>query len=110
VRSERIARLEGAGGQLERVVFVDGQVLPRRALFFNLGQGQRSDLAAQLGCEATDKGSLQQDEDGRTGVRGVYVAGDASRDVQLAITAASEGARAAFAINKELLDEELGEQ
>jgi len=34
---------------------------------------------------------------------GVYVAGDASRDVQLVIIAAAEGARSALAINKALL-------
>ena len=33
----------------------------------------------------------------------VYVAGDVSRDVQLAIIAAAEGARAGLAINKDLL-------
>jgi thioredoxin reductase len=34
----------------------------------------------------------------------VFVAGDVSRDVQLAIIAAAEGARAALAINRYLLD------
>ena len=38
-----------------------------------------------------------------TNVAGVYVAGDVSRDVQLAIIAAAEGARAGLAINKDLL-------
>lgn len=37
---------------------------------------------------------------------GLYVAGDASRDVQLAIVAAAEGAKAAFAINHQLQEEE----
>jgi thioredoxin reductase len=35
-------------------------------------------------------------------VPGLYVAGDASRDVQFAIVAAAEGAKAAVAINKAL--------
>jgi thioredoxin reductase len=38
-------------------------------------------------------------------VPGVFVAGDVSRDVQLAIIAAAEGARAALAINKSLVDD-----
>ena len=41
-----------------------------------------------------------------TGVPGLYVAGDASRDVQLAIVAAAEGARAAFAMNVVMQEEE----
>ena len=42
-----------------------------------------------------------------TDIHGVYVAGDASRLVQLAIVAAAEGAQAAFAINKALSREDL---
>ena len=45
-------------------------------------------------------------EDGSTNVPGLYVAGDASRDVQFVIVAASEGAQAAVAINKTLLRED----
>jgi hypothetical protein len=39
-------------------------------------------------------------------VPGLFVAGDASRDVQLAIVAAAEGAKAAFAINRDLQEED----
>jgi thioredoxin reductase len=55
-----------------------------------------------LGCTFAEKG-VCCDEDGLTSVPGIYVAGDASRDVQLAIMACAEGARAALAINKALL-------
>jgi thioredoxin reductase len=42
-------------------------------------------------------------------VRGVYVAGDASRDVLLVAVAIAEGAKAAVAINRALLqDDGLG--
>ena len=37
-------------------------------------------------------------------MRGLFVAGDASRDVALAVVAAAEGAEAAFAMNKLLLE------
>jgi thioredoxin reductase len=39
-------------------------------------------------------------------VPGLYVAGDASRDVQLVIVAAAEGAKAAFAINVALQEDD----
>jgi thioredoxin reductase len=61
-----------------------------------------------LGCEVSQKGSIKCNEDGLTSVPGVYVAGDASRDVQLAVVAAAEGAQAAIAINKELLERDFG--
>ena len=100
VRKERIERLEG-DGRLERVVFAGGEALPRAALFFSTGQFQRSKLPADLGCREA-KGAVVTDEDGQTSDPGAYLAGDASKDVQLAIVAAAEGARTAFAINKAL--------
>lgn len=107
VREERIAALEGTDGLLEGVRFETGEVLPRRALFFNCGSHQASDLAHKLGCALTRKGSVETSSYERTAIPGLYVAGDASRHVQLSVVAAAEGAMAAFAINTELLKEEL---
>jgi thioredoxin reductase len=105
--ARRIARLEGTDGQLERIVFENGEALSRRAMFFNTGQDQRCDLAEKLGCEFTERGAVRTGEYETTDVPGLYVAGDASRAVQLAIVAAAEGAEAAFAINKSLIKENL---
>lgn len=102
----RIARLEGTDGQLEHVVLADGQRVERRALFFSTPQRQASDLAARLGCRFTSKGAVRTGDYEATEIPGLYVAGDASRLVQLAIVAASEGAQAAFAINKALMAED----
>jgi thioredoxin reductase len=107
VREERIARLEGRDGQLERVVFADGSAVPRRGLFFTTGQTQCSDLARSLGCEFNEKGTVSTGKYEATHIPGLYVAGDASRDVQWVVVAAAEGAEAAFAINQEFIKEEL---
>jgi thioredoxin reductase len=102
VREEPIARLEAENGCLQSIVFADGTRLARRALFFNTGQHPRSAVLEELGCRYGPKG-VECDADGQTSIAGVYVAGDVSRDVQLAIIAAAEGARAALAINRALL-------
>jgi thioredoxin reductase len=107
LRREEVVRLEGSDGVLERVVFASGEPLPRRALFFRTGQHQRSPLAEQLGCAFNRKGTVKTNRFEGTNVPGLYVAGDASEDVQLAIIAASEGVRAAFAINHGFMKEEL---
>lgn len=104
---QRIARLSGAKGQLERIVFDDGRTLDREVLFFSMGQRQASNLAAQLGCSFTRKGAVRTGEYEVSDIPGVYVAGDASRLVQLAIVAAAEGAQAAFAINTDLTREDF---
>ncbi len=106
VRTERIARLEGAGDQLERIVFRSGGALARRRLFFSTGQRQRSPLAARLGCHFNEKGTVATNIREATNIPGLYVAGDASRDVQFVIVAAAEGAKAAVAINKSLQADE----
>jgi thioredoxin reductase len=107
LRPQRIARLEGTHGRLKRVVFADSSTLARRALFFSTGQRQSCDLASSLGCQFTRKGAVKTGEYEVTNIPGLYVAGDASRLVQLAIVAAAEGAQAAFAINTNLTKEDL---
>lgn len=107
VREERITRVEGSGGSLERLVFERGAPLERRALFFTTGQSQRSELAMHLGCELNEKGTVATGKYETTHLPGLFVAGDASRAVQWVIVAAAEGAEAAFAINTGLLEEDL---
>jgi thioredoxin reductase len=107
IRDDRVVALDGRDGFLERVVFSAGEPLPRRALFFTAGQFQRSELAIRLGCEFNDKGTVRTGKYESTHLPGLYVAGDASRAVQWVIVAAAEGAEAAFAINTDLIKDEL---
>jgi thioredoxin reductase len=90
------------------IVFENGPRLHRAALFFNTGRHQSTDLAARLGCDMYDvKGCKIDDKSQMTHVPGLYVAGDASRDVLQVIVAAAEGAEAAIGINTALLQEDL---
>jgi thioredoxin reductase len=107
VHEQQIARLEGRGGRLRRIVFQHGHPLPRAALFFSTGNHLASRIAMQLGCRLTSKGALWVDHRQCTNVAGLYVAGDASRDVQFVVVAAAEGAKAAVWINAEHQAEEL---
>ncbi len=107
VREEAILRLEGDEGRLRRVVFAAGEPLDRGAMFFKTGQHQRSPLAQRLGCDFNSRGTVRTNRFEGTGVPGLYVAGDASEDVQLVIVAAAEGAKAGFAMNKSLQKEDL---
>lgn len=103
VYEERIVELEGEKGILKRIVFEGGKSLERRALFFNTPSPQRSPLPARLGCELDEKGSVKVGKFESTNIPGLFVAGDASRDVLQAIVAASEGFEAAVAINISLM-------
>jgi len=107
IREERVVRVEGQDGILQRIVFAEGAPLERRAMFFTTGQSQQSELAVTLGCPLNEKGTVRTGKYETTHLRGLFVAGDASRAVQWVIVAASEGAEAAFAINSDLIKEDL---
>lgn len=106
--SERIAKLEGTeDGALQRIHLQSGKALNRSAIFFTTGCHQTSDLSAALGCARDQKGGIVTDPvTEESSVRGVYVAGDASRDVLLVAVAIAEGAKAGVAINRALLQED----
>jgi len=111
VCSERIAKLEGTeDGALKTIHLQNGEVLKRAAMFFTTGCRQSSDLSALLGCDRDEKGGIVTDPiTEESSIRGIYVAGDASRDVLLVAVAIAEGAKAGVAINRALLrDDGLG--
>lgn len=83
----RVARLEGDGGVLRRIVYHVAEVLDRRFMFFTTGHDQRSDLVARLGGEFDDKGAVKTNSLTGTRMAALYVLGDASQDMQLAIVA-----------------------
>jgi thioredoxin reductase len=99
VRTEPIARLAGDDGRLTQIEFTHGPAERREALFVNTRRDQPNGLAAALGCELTEAGTIVTDADGRTDVAGVYAAGDAatasSRSVANAI---GMGSRVAYAV------------
>jgi thioredoxin reductase len=102
LRTGRVDRIEHKDGWVRQVVFEDGSSLECDAVFFTGPQHQQCDLAGALGCEFNTRGTVKTDLLGKTCVEGVFVVGDASRDVQFAVVAAAEGAKAAVAINQTL--------
>jgi thioredoxin reductase len=80
VREEPILELVGGAGWLHRIDFASGPSEQRDALFVRTRRGQPNGLADALGCELTDAGTIVTDGDGRTGVPGVYAAGDAATE------------------------------
>jgi thioredoxin reductase len=102
INEQRIARVEHENGHVRRLAMRDGTQVPCETIFFSSGQSLQCNFPSKLGCEFTRKGTVKTDHLGQTRVPGVYVVGDASRDVQFVIVAAAEGAKAGVAINKAL--------
>jgi thioredoxin reductase len=104
----RVRRLEGEPGErgaLTGALLEDGERIPLGALFFSGSRAQQSELPALLGCEIDERDEVETDRMQHTDVHGLFLAGDADGDVQFAIVAAAEGAKAAVAINLELQKE-----
>lgn len=106
VREDVIERLEGEGGQIQRVVYHGGATEEFDALFFHIASGPGSSFPADLGCEADVEGILEVDKEHQTTVPGVYAAGDIIPGSRLALRAAAEGTRAAVGIHKSLIPDD----
>jgi thioredoxin reductase len=104
VRTEPIARLAGRDGCLQQIEFAHGPAERREALFVNTRRDQPNGLAAALGCELTEAGTIVTDADGRTNVAGVYAAGDAATaHARSVANAIGMGSRVAYAVALERL-------
>lgn len=104
-----IARLVGTDGQLEKIVFKNGEEHPCDALFFVNGYTQQCSLAETFDCDVSSKGVVITNRFQQTNTPGLYVAGDADKDMHFVVVAAAEGAKAGVVINKEL-QKEISEQ
>jgi thioredoxin reductase len=99
IREEPIRALVGRAGHLERIEFEHGPAEARDALFVSTRRGQPNDLAAALGCQLTEAGTIVTDVDGRTSVEGVYAIGDAATEHSRSVAnAIGMGSRAAYAL------------
>jgi thioredoxin reductase len=108
ILEQPLVALEGPDTALEKLRLGDGREVPCQALFVAEGQRQRSPLVSKLGCRLDPAGVVPTRTHESTEIPGLYVAGDASDNLQLAIVAAAEGAEAAFAINRALVRDRFG--
>jgi len=109
VTLQPIASLQGNNGKIKNIVLKNGEKQRCDALFFSSGYETQCDIARTLGCNFGKNKLVLTNKTQQTNVAGLYVVGDASKDVQFVVVAAAEGAKAGVYINKELLSEEINE-
>jgi thioredoxin reductase len=104
VREDPIQELTGRDGRLERIEFMQGPAEQRDALFVRTRREQPNGLAEALGCTLGPGGTIETDRDGRTGVLGVYAAGDAATEHSRSVAnAIGSGSRVAYAVALDLV-------
>jgi thioredoxin reductase len=102
-----VSHLESQDDSLRYIQFRNGDKRRCDALFFVNGFQQQCNLAETFGCEMTKKGVVVVNRHQQTNIEGLYVAGDAAKDMHFVVVAAAEGAKAGVIINKELIKEEM---
>jgi thioredoxin reductase (NADPH) len=91
-------------GWLEAFEFEDGTRRTYRGGFPMYGSDYNTDLAASLGVERNDDGTIAVDDHGRTNVDGVYAVGDVTPGHNQIPVAMGEGARCGIGNHYDLRD------
>ena len=102
-----VKKLEGKNGKIKYIVLENENQYKCDGLFFSNGYEVQCDLVESLGCNTGKNNVALTNKSQQTNIYGLYVAGDASRDMHFVVVAAAEGAKAAVYINKELTKEEI---
>jgi thioredoxin reductase (NADPH) len=107
VYQKRIVRIQREARQLRSLQFADGKKVELDALFITRGDIYYNKLAKGLGAKVDGEGQVVVDLCMRTTVKGLYAAGCVTPANCQMIIAAGQGAAAAQAINRDLLEESL---
>ena len=89
-------------GWLESLEFEDGSRREYRGGFPMYGSDYNNELAASLGCDTNDDGTVAVDDHGRTSVGGVYAVGDLIAGHNQIPVAMGEGAKAGISIHYDI--------
>ncbi|GAA2009971.1 NAD(P)/FAD-dependent oxidoreductase [Nocardiopsis rhodophaea] len=96
--------------ELRGVRLADGTMVARSALFVPPRFVPNDASLSGLGCEREDNGRIRVDASGRTSVSGVWAVGNLVEPGALVVTSAAAGAKAALAVNMDLVEDDLGER
>ncbi|MFC6066311.1 NAD(P)/FAD-dependent oxidoreductase [Streptomyces ochraceiscleroticus] len=102
-----VKRLVVEDDRLRGVELTEGRVVPRSAVFVFPTMVPRDALLTGMGCAKDDNGWVITDRAGRTSVPGVWAVGNVIDPRALVVTAAGMGAAAAFALNQELVNDDI---
>ncbi|MEV7777770.1 NAD(P)/FAD-dependent oxidoreductase [Kitasatospora sp. NPDC088351] len=95
------------GDRLRGVELAGGRVVPREAVFVFPRMVPRDALLFGLGCARDGNGWVTTDRFGGTSVPGVWAVGNVADPRAQVVTAAGQGSAAAFAINHDLVEEDV---
>ncbi|MGW2302712.1 NAD(P)/FAD-dependent oxidoreductase [Streptomyces sp. NPDC001809] len=102
-----VSALLSKDGRLHAVELADGRTVDCAGVFLFPKMTPNDSAFEGLGCERDEQGWLVTDRAGRTSRPGLWAVGNVVDSRAQAVTAAGMGAAAAFALNHDLVDEEI---
>ncbi|KQR72307.1 NAD(P)/FAD-dependent oxidoreductase [Pedobacter sp. Leaf176] len=104
---DEIVALEHTNGQLENVVFANGERLALKAMYARADVAQHTDFDVQLGFELTEFNTIKIDEQQKTTTTGIYAAGDCTTLMRSLSIITAQGTVAAVMMNREMISEDF---
>lgn len=104
VDEREIAEIEHQNGQMQNVVFKNGEKLGLTALYATIPFEQHSQIPMDLGCELTEHGLIKTDFMQRTTIEGIYACGDNTSPMRSVANAVHFGNFTGAVVNKELTE------
>lgn len=102
---KEVAELIHESGFLKKIVFKDGSIQEIDALYARVPFVQHTDLPVKLGCELSEMGHFKVDEFCKTGILGIYAAGDNTSRMRSVSSAVAAGTAAGAFLNHEMINE-----
>jgi len=102
-----IIELEHQNGELENIVFKNGEKVAFKAIYVKPEIEQQVNFSGQLGFELTELKIIKVNEQQQTTAKGVYAAGDCATLFRSLPIVTAAGTMAAVMINKELISEDF---
>lgn len=104
---DEIVALEHTNGQLENVVFANGERLALKAMYARADVAQHTDFDVQLGFELTEFNTIKIDEQQKTTTADIYAAGDCTTLMRSLSIITAQGTVAAVMMNREMISEDF---
>ncbi|MDM1556721.1 MULTISPECIES: NAD(P)/FAD-dependent oxidoreductase [Chryseobacterium] len=103
---DKIEKIEHENGQIQKVIFTNGNEVSLKALYAKIPFEQNIDIS-HLGCELTDQGFIKVDFMQKTSTPGVFACGDNVTMMRSVANAVAQGNFAGAMVNKELSEEDF---
>jgi thioredoxin reductase len=100
-----ITKINHQAGKVASIGLEDAEDFPISVIYHRASFTQKSEIAAQLGCEIDEMGLIKVNDFQQTNVKGVFAAGDNATPLRQVANAVAKGSLAGVMANRELIEE-----